>query len=449
MPVADDVGGWVSSLAPTAIPEVVSHHARLCILDSLGTALAASSVSLGEPAIGVAARSDGRGTCSVVGTRMRVDPGTAALANGWLVNALDWDDTYLPAIIHPTCNVLPAAMAVAEERDLAMSELVTAVVAGSEVTLGLAVALRNEAFRRNYSTSGTLGPFGAAAAAARSLGLDGGHVADALGIVGTLVGGVMQSIAEGCSVKGLGPGHSAAQGVLATQLAAGGVAGPREILEGRLGLAATYFPGCDTDLDGLGLGLGTDWRLPGVTFKRHPGAHRAHPYVASVLAVARAAGVEASQVARIICVCSPQLDYFNLDAQGYRPPNRYLARFSLAYLVGVSLLHGGLDESDFDDAHRTDERVLEMVSRVDVRVDDARDEADLLGEVEVELRDGSVLRSTALTPDAPASAEDLVVTKFRRNARPVVGPDVADLAATAVLETDDLPIRSLLQRLSP
>jgi 2-methylcitrate dehydratase PrpD len=448
MSVTEEASSWVTSLSASTVPAEVDAAARRCILDGLGTALAASAVSLGEAAVGLAVGAAGSGTCTVIGSRARTDAKTAALANGWLVNALDWDDTYLPAVVHSTCNVLPAALAVAQEADRSVSDLVTAMIAGTELTLALSVALRNQTFQRDYSTSGTLGPFGAACAAATAEGLGAEAVADALGIAGTLVGGLMQSVAEGCSVKGLGPGQSAFQGVLSAQLAAAGVTGPREIVEGRLGLVATYFRDTETDVAGLGTGLGAPWRLPGVELKRHPGAHRAHAYVDTALRLVRDAGVGVELISRITCICSRQVDYFNLTESGRRPPNRYLARFSLPYLVAVALLHGSLTERDFDDEHRADARVLDLADRVGHRVDEARPEAALLGEVEIELSDGTRLVGTPAPQPATISAE-FAPRKFLTNATPVLGDTAAEWVLHAILEGRDISVRELCGFLTP
>jgi 2-methylcitrate dehydratase PrpD len=448
MSITEAVSSWATSLSADDVPAEVGDAARRSILDGLGTALAASRVSLGEAAVGLATRADGSGPCTVVGTRARTDARTAALANGWLVNALDWDDTYLPAVVHSTCNVLPAALAVAEEADRPVSDLVTAMIAGAELTLALSVALRNQTFRRDYSTSGTLGPFGAACAAAVARGLGAEAVAEALGIAGTLVGGLMQSVAEGCGVKGLGPGQSAFQGVLAAELAGAGVAGPREILEGRLGLVATYFRDIETGVTGLPALLGAPWLSPGIELKRRPGAHRAHPYVETVLRLVHDAGVDAGLISQITCICSPQVDYFNLTEAGRRPPNGYLARFSLPYLVAVALLHGGLTEQDFDDEHRADPRVLDLAGRVGYRVDDKRPEAALLGEVEIELSDGR--RLTGTPPPRPAETSDeLAQRKFLTNATPALGDTMAERVLHTVLREQDTSVRELCGALVP
>ena len=180
----------------------------------------------------------------------------AALANGALAHAFELDSLTRPgAGAHPGATVLPPALAIAQERDSDGRALIAAFVAGNEVMIriGRATGHTNEA--RGFHAPGTTGPFGAAVAAGHLLRLDPAAMTNALGIAGSLCGGLLEfARGDGGMVKRLHLGRASEAGVLAASLAAGGFAGPRTVLEGEFGFLRVFCTKWDTAELTRGLG---------------------------------------------------------------------------------------------------------------------------------------------------------------------------------------------------
>lgn len=251
------------------------------VLDVLGLCLAALELPSSRAVLGNVAGAGGAGQSRVIGLPGRFPAAQAAFANGVLAHSLDYDDTHLPSVLHPSASVVPAALAVAERTGASGAELVTAVAVGLEVCVRLGMAGYDPAagnsryFEHGQHATSICGTLGAAVAAGLLSGLDAGGVVHALGIAASLAGGVLEGNRTGGTVKRLHCGFAARAGVVAAELAAAGVTGPPTVLEGRFGffqafLHGRFDPAAVTDR------LGEDWAGPGTFFKPYPANHFTH-----------------------------------------------------------------------------------------------------------------------------------------------------------------------------
>lgn len=401
------------------------------VLDTLGIALAASSLETSTSVRSVASAWGGAGEASAIGVRSRLPAHAAALVNGTLAHSLDFDDTHLPSILHPSACIVPAVLAAGQAAGSSGADVVAAAAAGYELCVRLGMAAYDEELRNNvffekglHATS-ICGTIAAAVAAAKLAGLGPDGIEAAIGIAASMGAGLLEANRAGGTVKRIHCGWAAHAGLAAASLAAAGITGPPTVLEGRFGFFSAL---CDGHVD-LGVavdGLGERWETPGIHFKPYPANHFTHAGIDAALAL-RAEGLEPADVARIeLGVAPPTLRTIAEPADlKARPPSGYAAQFSGPFTVATALTGGGglgvyLD--DFTDECTRDEERLALAARVHCFADDESDALyprALPGVLRVTLSSGETRehRVTANRggPGRPLSREELEL-KFALNA---------------------------------
>src|SRR5579863_2373378 len=174
-----------SAVTYDALPETVRALARQCVLDYYGVALAGADDPLARILLDEMTEAGGAAQAAIIGHQARLSVLAAALVNGAIGHALDYDDVNLAMPGHPSVAILPGLMALAEQRHSSGRDIIAAFVAGYETACRIGSALRPGHYNLGFHATGTVGAFGAAAACARLLGLDGEAMARALGIAGT------------------------------------------------------------------------------------------------------------------------------------------------------------------------------------------------------------------------------------------------------------------------
>jgi 2-methylcitrate dehydratase PrpD len=258
--------------------------------------------------------------------------------NAALGNLLEMDDLHRNSILHPGPVIVPAAVALAEKIGATGEALLTAIVRGYEATIRIGAALGTTHYEYFHNTS-TCGTFGAAAAAASLLNLDAIKTAHALANAGSRTGGLWQMRHEACETKSLHNIAAAQTGVQAALMAAQGVRGPLQLLEGPQGLFAAMSKMANPhavidDVD-------ANWRIHEVSFKPWPACRHAHPVIDAALAVR--ASVDVNTIKKIeIETYKSALDFCNKPT----PITEHEAKFSLQHCAAVVLANGkpGLDD---------------------------------------------------------------------------------------------------------
>src|SRR4029077_8154201 len=210
-----------SAVTYDALPEPVRALARQCLLDYYGVALAGADDPLAHILLDELAEAGGAAQAGVIGHRARLPALSAALVNGAIGHALDYDDVNLAMPGHPSVAILPGLLALAEARQSSGHEVVAAFVAGYETACRIGMALRPGHYNLGFHATGTVGTFGAAAACARLLGLDAAMTGQALGIAGTQASGLKSQF--GTMSKPFHAGKASHNGLLAARLAGRGV----------------------------------------------------------------------------------------------------------------------------------------------------------------------------------------------------------------------------------
>src|SRR5271168_1296547 len=298
---------YAAGLKYADLPAAVVAHAKEIIADTVAACICGADMKWSRIVIDYAERTGPGGNSKILGRGTSVQAPSAALANGALAHAFELDSLPRPgAGAHPGATVLPPALAVAQERGADGRALIAAFVAGNEVMIriGRATGHTNEA--RGFHAPGTTGPFGAAVAAGHLLGLDAGAMTNALGIAGSLCGGLLEfARGDGGMVKRLHLGRASEAGVLAASLAAGGFTGPRTVLEGEFGFLKVFCTKWDTAE--LTRGLGEEFVVSTAVLKRYPCHATAHAAVKAVRDLQAAHGFAGAEVASITVTGTPRM----------------------------------------------------------------------------------------------------------------------------------------------
>ena len=387
--------------ARTGIPEVVAADTRDRVLDLLGNSLAARADDTPSPSSRVAgALGDGRDATSLVGG-VRLPAASAALVNGTLAHALDFDDTHLRSVLHPSASVIPAALAVAEARGSTGAALLGAVAAGIEVCVRLGDAgvdreARSSAFfDRGFHATSICGAVGAAGAAASLMGLAVDRIGHAMAIACSMGAGILEANRTGGTIKRAHCGWAAHAGIVAALLAEEGVDGPPTALDGRFGFLRAHLED-RYSLEPLTDELGDAWRILEVAYKPYPTNHFTHAVIDAAVALRRD-GLRPADVATVeLGLPAPTLrTVAEPVAEKSTPRTGYAARFSAPYMFATALAGGhglGVGLEDLTDAAATDPARLRLASRVTCLADEEASSLfpDQFGAVaRVQLVDGS------------------------------------------------------------
>jgi 2-methylcitrate dehydratase PrpD len=418
------------------------------ILDVAGNALAAT----GEPAANAVTKVvqswGGPEQATAIGTGMRFPAPAAALMNGTLAHCLDFDDTHLPSVLHPSSPVIPAALAMAEAYGSSGEALLDAAGVGIEVAVRLGMGgydreLGNSVFfERGQHATSICGAVGAAVASAMLLGLDADGIGHAAGIAASMGAGLLEANRTGGTVKRVHAGWAAHSGVVAADLARHGLTGPPTVIEGRFGFLHA-FCGDRSDVGAVVDRLGEHWELPGIFFKPYPCNHFTHAGIDAALQL-RALGVKPQDIEKLeLGVPTPVLRTIAEPAKDKASPQSgYHAAFSGPYTIAAALIGGGglgLGQEDFTDAAAADPARLALAAKVrcvpDARCDEIfpRQFPAVLRailtdgtrhEVRVDMNRGG--------PGNPLTSEELS-TKFRLNAHRKLSDETAAQVSEAAL----------------
>ncbi|MFE3059606.1 MmgE/PrpD family protein [Nocardia sp. NPDC059239] len=309
-------------------------------------------------------------------TRNRGDAGRFALVLGTAAHALDYDNAQTPSLVHPSCVIVPTAIAVARELPRpGARELLRAIAVGEEVSLWLgetAVADGNSVlFERGFHPTAVCTPIGAAVTAGLLRGLPPEQLAHAIGAAASLSGGILEGNRTGGQTKPMHAGFASAAGILATDLAAAGATAPPTALEGRFGFLHAFLGG-EATVGGPPESAGA-WRVLSVTTKPYPTNGFTHSSIDAALQL-RQQGFRLEPGATLrIGVAGPVLRTIAFpETAKYAPPTAYAARFSGPVVVAIALLGGsglGVGLADFDGENPPGDAVLAAAARVRFEAD--------------------------------------------------------------------------------
>jgi len=434
-------------------PEILQ-DARRRTTDIIGIALAASRMEPARIVRGVIEGWGGEGQASVIGRGGRYPAASAALMNGTLAHSLDYDDTHLPSVLHPSAAVVPAALAAAERSEATGRDLLTAIACGDELVVRVGMAGYDPAlgnsifFEKGLHATSIAGTLGAALASAMIYGLDEEEIGHAVAISASMGAGIIEANRTGGTVKRIHCGWAAHAGLTAAELAAHGLTGPPTAFEGRFGFLRAYLDD-KADAEALTRGLGERWGLTRVFFKPYPANHFTHAGIDAAISL-REEGLDIEKIEEIeLGVASPVLRTIaRPEDEKARPKTGYAAQFSGPFTVATALVGGGglgISLDDITDEAALDPVKLDLASRVRCFADEECDRIfpnQFPAVLRIRLKSGEVREARVSRnrggPENPLSDDELEA-KFRTNAGRVLAEQRVEELASALqaLESSD------------
>lgn len=449
-PPSRKLSRFAANLNLAHVPAPVRDRARLHILDGLGLGLASNAYDYGRRAVaGVAAMGAG-GACSVLGRAVRLEVRDAALINGILIHGLDFDDTHLSSIVHPTAASLPCALSLAESLGASGEALLTAYLAGAETAIRVGAAVKGGFHHVGFHATGVVAHFASAIAAGRLLHLNEDQLVAAQGIAGSTASGIQVFLEEGAWTKRFHPGWAAVAGITAARLAEHGFLGPSRPYEGKFGLFETHLQGeaQRVNLDELTAGLGEVWRFAETALKPYPVCHFIHGCADA--AIELHGQIDTRDILKVEAFLpQPTLHIIAEPAAlKERPSTDYEAKFSAQFVVAVCLLKGRFGLSDLQPQALADPQVLALALKVQCRADpETAFPTYFSGGVVLTLRDGRILRRHIRVNSGAGerSMEAAAVTsKFMSAATMTIPVPQAERIRDAVLALENVPVLDLM-----
>ena len=454
-PYSQAIGRFVGGLALADVPSAVVEKAKLVFLDTLGIALASSTMDFGAMVTRVARKLGGAPQSTVIGSKNKVAAANAVIANGTLAHGLDYDDTLEEAIVHTGACAWMTALAVGEEVNANGRAVLEAAIAGTEVLCKVGLVAPGKFHARGFHPTAICSTFGAAAAAGKLYGLTPAQWSDAFGLCGSQSSGIIEYLADGTWTKRLHPGWSAHGGVIATMLAREGFRGPGKVFEGTHGFFHAFGGQNDYRFEKL-TELGKEWEIPRLAFKSYPCGSISHPYMDCALKLKQKYSPAPEKIAEVVCRTAegPVHRLWEPLADKQKPVSSYGAKFSLPYSIAVMLVRGraGLDE--FTEESIRDPIVLGLAKKVRYALDPTIDyPRHFSGHVKITLVDGTVLeenqphqRGGLEDPLPPGEIEE----KFRANARLSLSAEKVERILDKVRQLERLPgIAQLTDQMTP
>lgn len=436
-----EVTGAVAAMAEfvtnATVHPAARERAEVALRDTLGVMLAGAVEPSARSAQSMA--TEGTGECRVVGTALTTSAELAAFANGVAAHSLDYDDMCFVSLAHPSCALVPAALATGELVHAPATTLLDAYVVGFELECRLGQAMNPRHYhQRGWHCTSSIGTLGAAAAAARMLGLDTQATQHALGIAASSACGLKENM--GSMVKPLHAGLAARNGVMAARLAQRGFTASAHALDGPQG----YLVAMDAEhssLDDVAADLGIRWEIleTGVTVKLYPSCAATHPPLDALLDLKHREGLTADHIQAIevdVDSMTPRLLIHPNPATGLE------AKFSMPFCAAAAIVFPRVGIDTFDLEHIQDPKVQNLMRRVTLRANDAFDTAAPLSQARVTIRttDGRVLSQSADGArgyPGRLTQEELAV-KFAGCATRTMSEDAARAAWAAMTALDQI-----------
>lgn len=391
--VSENIANFVVDLEWDDIPVEAKEYAKLLFTDAIGVGLTCHRANHVKALREAVTDMKGASESTLWGTRRKVPACFAALVNASMVHGVDFDDTHVAAVVHPSSCVVPASLAVGETVGASGKEVLVAALAGYEVVIRLGLAAAGDFHDKGYHATGVLGPFAAACVTAKILGLDQQALVNAMGICGSQAAGLQQFLQDGSWVKKLHPGWASHAAILSVNMAAKGFTGPPEVFEGEFGVWRTHL-GIVNRLSAVFDDLGETWRTSEISVKMYPCCHFTHSFIDCVLRLRDYYHLKQDDIERVECLVSKRVASIVCEPASVkkRPQTDYAARFSLPYVVAVALLKGKVGPPEFDERSLEDPDVRRIADTVEHVIDPrAENPGHFPGWVRVFLKDGTML----------------------------------------------------------
>ena len=423
MGATEKIANWIVNTGYEDIPPDAIRVANESCFDLLGVILAGST----EPVAGIiqqyVADQGGVDEATVLASGQRSASSQAALANGTMGHALDYDD--FGGFGHPTVAIFPALMALGEKTGATGRDLLEAYVVGCEVGLALQHYTKYNQMEKGFHATAVIGHIACTAACAKLLGLDEHQTTMALGMAGSMAGGLIHNF--GTMTKPLHAGLVCRDGITAAQLAQRGLTSGENIIEHPLGFARTVLGPGIYDLEDMSDNLGKPFRVQdALMIKKYPCCGGNHSMLDSLFSLMREHDFTYDDVVSAE-VAQP---YLSIVMMYGGPDTGLQGKFSSQYAVAAALVDGDMGIDTYTDEKVREPAIKETMQKVSQRVIPKADELSVDFDqgipVKITLKDGRVLEHSTTRQNILGSQQnpwgfDNIKAKFEVNAALALG----------------------------
>jgi 2-methylcitrate dehydratase PrpD len=374
---------------PAALPGPLATMCESVLIDVAGLCVAARNADYVKAT--VAATSE-PGTCTMIGHAGAWNLASAALCNGTAAHGEDYDDTFEGGPVHAGAVVVPAVLAAAEQHGLSGADALRGIAIGAELICRLPLVAPTRTHKAGFHPTAVFGALGAAAGVASALRLPQAQWVNALGIAGSMAGGIIEYLAEGAWTKRMHPGWAAQSGYRAARLAQAGFTGPRTLFEGEHSFFHAFANTDEGNLAAMMQGVGEEWISAGIAFKPYACGTMAHPYIDCARKLVHE-GLQVADIDRIECATAEGIVHRLWEPLPAKqaPVNGYAAKFSIPYAIAVGILRDDAGLSDYEEEVVRDPAIRALAGKVSYIIDPANPyPARFTGHVKVTLKDGGV-----------------------------------------------------------
>lgn len=334
---------FVTETSPDAIPPESYRAALQASFDCIGVALAGAAQPHGRMIVDFVDEQGGKPACTIIGNKLRTSSYLAALANGTLGHALDYDD--MGGFGHPSVVLLPTALAVGELLGKSGRDLLSAYVIGFEVAIQLRRGSDNAQGLTGFHSTAIFGTIGATAVAARLMGLTKQQTLMAFGLAGSMPSGILQNF--GTHTKPLHAGMTCRSGVMAAALAKRGWLATDSFLESKVGWAHAYLGEGKYDPDEMTANLGKVWLSKNsIVIKKYPCCGSNHSALDALIPILTENKISLDDVVRVDVDNVPAISHVLLHPN---PAYGFQGKFSLHYNVATALVDKKIRIESFSD----------------------------------------------------------------------------------------------------
>jgi 2-methylcitrate dehydratase PrpD len=444
-PLRKKLADFIHDTSFENLPPNVIHQAKLCLLDLIGVSIAGGRQNVAAIVRNLVPALSGCEEATLWGSEGKLPLLTAVFMNAVQGHAIDMDDGHRYANGHPGVVTIPAAVALSEKENRTGRELIEAIVLGYEFFIRLGSAINPELLLRGFHTTATIGCFSSGAVAAKLLKLSRPQTENALSLCGLQSAGLLEVLHSGESGKSFQVGKTAQSGVLAGLLAQQDADGPVEVFEGGKGLFRA-FAGKPCDSASICQGLGREFGLPGVYFKKHAACRHIHSALDAVADLAGRHDLLPEKIEKIdietYSIAKSLTGHIATEA------SELGAKFSTPIAVALLLVFGRSDASIYQKPYLSDPRVQSMARKVSVQANPERDKrypGQRGAGVAIQTGDRSCRHEVVYPkgePENPLSEEELR-SKFEQNAGTRYAPDRVKRIHETILNMERREVREL------
>ena len=422
---------FITSVELGSVEPTVQHEAKRTLVNLLAVSLSASQHNTASSLFNLIAEEGGNPRASIISQKSKVSIYQAAFANGYLAHLQDFDDTHFPTVLHPSAPVWPAVIAVGQALNSPGAAVLEAGIIGLEIACRAAMSVHPWHYDMGWHITGTAGVFGAAAGAAKLLGLSETETIQALGLAGTQSAGIRETF--GTTGKPMHAGHAAASGANSALLIKKGFSGPTTIFTGRRGWWAVYSPD-GHDSQKLTVRLGKDWELLNNGLKPYANGVVSHPIQDAIIKLREENQLSPKHIKSIDLRVNP-LVFELMDRP--TPATGLDGKFSFQHCAAVALVDGAGTDAQFTDERVLDEEIANIRNLVtaSINIEYEEDQA----EATITTKEGSIhtveVKHATGSPSNPLSDIDLE-QKYQRLTEGLVGSSRSQKLYTSVMALD-------------